>query len=110
MAYNEKLAERIRKVVLRRKGITEKKMFGGIAFLLLGKMFCGVLKDDLVARINPEDSETLLKKDGVRPMNFTGKSMKGFLFVSSNQYKTDKKLKGWIDRCMDFVVTLLDKK
>ena len=106
MAYDLKLTDRIRKTLARRKGITEKKMFGGLSFLLNGKMCCGVLKDILVVRVNPEDSDTLLKKPHVRPMDFTGKPMKGFLYISSGGYKTDKQLGNWLERSIDSVSSL----
>lgn len=110
MAYDEKLAERIRKTHGRRKGMTEKNMIGGVSFLLNGKMCCGVLKDVLVVRVNPDESDTLLKKPHVRPMDFTGRPMKGFLYVSSGGYKTDKQLSAWIERSIDFVSSLPTKR
>ena len=103
MAFDEKLADRIRKTIGRRKGISEKKMFGGLSFLLNGKMCCGVLKDILVVRVNPKESEMLLKKPYVRPMDFTGRPMKGFLYVSMNGYKTEKQLSEWVERSIDFL-------
>ena len=83
-----------------------KNMFGGISFLLKGKMCCGVLKDVLVVRVNPDESESLLKKPHVRPMDFTGKPMKGFLYISTGGYKTDKQLGSWVERSIDFVSSL----
>lgn len=109
MVYSTFLAERLRKLLNHRQGITEKAMFGGISFLLQGKMFCGVLKDDLVVRVDPKESNKLLKKPNVRPMDFTGKPMKGFLYVSQKGYDTDEKLKGWIHRCFTYVSSLLQK-
>ena len=106
MAYNEVLANRIRNAFGKKRGVTEKKMFGGLSFLLNGKMCCGVLKDILVVRVNPKDSDKLLKKQHVRPMNFTGRPMKGFLYISSGGYETDKQLGNWVERSID-VVSLL---
>ena len=103
MAFSEKLADRIRKTLGWRKGITEKKMFGGLSFLLNGKMCCGVLKDILVVRVNPKESDTFLKKPHVRPMDFTGRPMKGFLYVSTDGCKTEKQLSAWVERSVDFV-------
>ena len=103
MAYDEKLADRIRNILGRHKGITEKKMFGGLSFLLNGKMCCGVLKDMLVVRVNSKESDLLLKKPHVRPMDFTGRPMKGFLYVSMDGYKTEKQLSVWVERSVDFV-------
>ena len=105
MVYNEELADRIRKLLVHRKGITEKKMFGGLSFLLYGKMCCGVLKDILVVRVNPKEFEILIKKPYVRPMDFTGRPMKGFLYVSRNGYKAEKQLSVWIDHSVDFVLS-----
>ena len=110
MAYDLKLADRIRKTLGRRKGITEKNMFGGVSFLLNGKMCCGALKDVLVVRVNPDESESLLKKPYARPMDFTGRPMKGFLYVSSGGYKTDKQLGAWIERSIDFASSLPVKR
>ena len=92
------------------KGIKEKAMFGGISFLLNGRMFCGVLKDDLVVRVNPKEHEILAKKPGTRPMDFTGKPMKGFLYVNMKGYEKDKDLQEWIKQSFDFVSTLPEKK
>ena len=106
MAFDEKLADRIRKALGRRKGITEKKMFGGLSFLLKSKMCCGVLKDILVVRVNPKESGMLLKKPHVRPMDFTGHPMKGFLYVNKQGYKTEKQLSAWVERSVEFVSSI----
>ena len=110
MTYDEKLADRIRKTLGRRKGVVEKNMFGGVSFLLNGKMCCGVLKNILVVRVNPEQSDALLKKPHVRPMDFTGRPMKGFLYVSSDGYKTDKNLLRWVERGFDYAASLIFQK
>lgn len=110
MAYDEKLAGRIRAAVKGRQGITEKAMFGGVSFLSNGKMFCGVLKGDLVARVNPDESDALLKQRCVRPMDFTGRPMKGFLYIGPRGYKTVAQLNGWVNRTLHFVSTLPVKK
>ena len=99
MAYDEQLAERVRKALARRRNITEKKMFGGLSFLQNGKMLCGVLKDLLVVRLGPEEAGELLKKPHVRPMDFTGRAMKGFLYVERGGTKSAAQLAGWIGRC-----------
>ena len=106
MAYDEKLADRVRKMLGRRKGITEKKMFGGLSFLLNGKMCCGVLKGILVVRVDPQESDLLLKQPHIWPMDFTGRPMKGFLYVSADGCKTDQQLLEWVDRSIDFVSSL----
>ena len=110
MVYNEETANRMRKLILRHRGITEKKMFGGVSFLLKGKMCCGLIKDDLVIRINPDEQNRMLKKRGVRPMDFTGRPMKGFIYVDHSGYKTDKILYDWIKIGMNYVNTLKKSK
>ena len=103
MAYDEQLAERVRKSLARHRNITEKKMFGGLSFLQNGKMLCGVLKDLLVLRVGPEEAAKLLKKphgkSHVRPMDFTGRPMKGFVYVEPGGSQSAAQLRGWIDRC-----------
>ncbi len=106
--YNEETADRMKKLMRKHKGIKDKKMFGGVSFLLNGKMFCGLIKDDIVVRINPDDQH-LLKKRGVRLMDFTGKPMKGFIYVNPSGYKTDKILYEWMKTGMDFVATIKKK-
>ncbi|NDB52436.1 MAG: TfoX family protein, partial [Nitrosopumilaceae archaeon] len=95
MVYDEKLADRVRKSLKGKRNMTEKKMFGGIAFLLDGKMFCGIIKNDLVVRTGPEYYEKALTKPHASPMDFTGKPMKGFVYVAPNGCKTKKTLSEW---------------
>jgi len=106
MTYNEKLATMIRESLKGKRNITEKKMFGGLAFLLKGKMFCGVIKDDLVVRTGPKNYEKALAKSHSRPMDFTGKPMKGFVYVDPSGYETAKSLAEWIDFGINYVLEL----
>ncbi len=106
MAYDENLADRIRKVLARHKALTEKKMFGGVAFMLGGKMCCGVVKNDLVVRVGPEHHEEALAQPHARPMDFTGWPMKGFLFIGPAGYRTDEALAKWVKQAVEFVSTL----
>jgi TfoX/Sxy family transcriptional regulator of competence genes len=108
MACNLKLAERIRSQL---EGVPfiEKKMFGGIGFLLNGNMACGVNKDNLIVRINPEKQENLLKKPHAKPFDLTGKLMKGWLLIEANGFKTDKQLSAWVREGVEFASTLLPK-
>lgn len=106
MAYNEMLAARVRRALARRKGLSEKKMFGGVAFLLHGKMCCGVLNDDLVVRVGIEGYRRALNRPHARPMNFTGRALKGFVYVATHGHKTDKALRRWIEKAVDFVSSL----
>ncbi len=96
MAYNEPLAQRIRSLLARRQGMDERKMFGGVAFLLNGNMCCGVHKDDLIVRVAPEDYDAAVKRPHARVFDLTGKPMKGFILVSSKAYRSDETLKDWV--------------
>ncbi len=106
MAYEEKLVERIRKAVGPRSDVIEKKMFGGIAFLLDGKMFVGIVKDDLMVRVGPDRYEAALAEANVRPMDFTGRPMNGYVFVGPDGCRTQKAVGKWVRRGADFVATL----
>jgi len=106
MAYDDKLADRIRRAVAPRADVTEKKMFGGLAFLLDGKMFCGIVKDDLMVRVGPERYETALAEAHVRPMDFTGRPMNGYVFVGPGGSRTEKAIKKWVDQGVTFVAAL----
>lgn len=110
MAYDEKLAERVRKAIGKRKEVTEKKMFGGVAFLHEGRMFLGLIKDELMARVGPQTHEGALEEPGTRVMDFTGKPMVGYVFVAPKGYTSDADLKKWVKWTLDFVVALPAKK
>nr|WP_299381425.1 TfoX/Sxy family protein [Allomuricauda sp.] len=98
MAYNEELAARIRTAVsLFPETFTEKKMFGGIAFLYQGKMTVGPVKDDLMVRVIQDKMDAVLAQEHVRPMDFTGKPMKEFIFVSPKGFQTEEQLHYWIE-------------
>ncbi len=101
MAYNEQLAERIRDYLNHRKGLEEKRMFGGLCFMLNGHMCCGIEKDRLMVRVLPDRYETLLKKPHAREMDFTGKPLKGFLFISEAGYRTAAGLAGWLGEAVE---------
>lgn len=109
MAYDEKLAGRVRGLLVRRKGVAEKKMFGGLCFLLKGKMFCGVLKEDLVARVGPEKYQAALARPHVRPMDFTGRPIKGFVFVGPGGCLTEQSLSNWLTPALEYASTLPPK-
>jgi hypothetical protein len=106
MAYDELLAERIRRTVGQRSRVSEKKMFGGLAFLLGGKMFCGIVKDDLVVRVGPERYEEALGRPHVRPMDFTGRPMNGYVFVAPAGCSTEKAVSAWVATAAKFVSSL----
>lgn len=110
MAYDEALAERVRRALKSEAQITEKKMFGGVAFLLEGKMSLGILGKDLVVRVNPQEQDKLLLYPHVRPMDFTGRPMKGFLYVAPKATASGAGLASWIKRSLAFAKTLPAKK
>ncbi len=110
MAYDEKLADRIRVVLKGKKGITAKKMFGGVAFLVDGKMFVGVQKDELMARVGPENHNKAVSQKHARPMDFTGKPMVGFIYVKPAGIKTKAVLAKWVGWCEDYARALPKKK
>jgi TfoX/Sxy family transcriptional regulator of competence genes len=102
MAYNEILAQRIREALPAPSKVEEKKMMGGLTFMVNGKMCVGILRDDLMARLDPEVYETALTKKGCREMDFTGKPMKGFVFISPEGTKRKADLDYWIGLALDF--------
>jgi TfoX/Sxy family transcriptional regulator of competence genes len=109
MAYDETLAERIRTALARRKNIEEKKMFGGICFLLNGNMLVGVWKEFLIARLGPEQGEEALLEPHVKEFDITGKPMKGWVMIEPEGVEDDDKVKDWIQRAIKFVGKLLRK-
>lgn len=110
MAYNVKLAERITKLLKARKGVVEKKMFGGICYMFKDKMISGIVEDKLMIRCMREDYDILLKKPHAGVMTFTGKPMKGFLYVAPDGIKTDKQLQKWLDVGIEFALMSPPKK
>jgi len=109
MAYNETLAARIRKSLGRKKGITEKKMFGGIGFLLNGNTCVGVWKESMIVRLDPDDTEAALRESHVKPFDITGRAMKGWVLVEPDGIGEDAELKQWIQVATKFVGTLPKK-
>ena len=110
MAYDEGLAERIRGALDGENGITEKKLFGGVAFLRRGKMFVGIVKNDLMVRVGPDAYADALKKPFARPMDFTGKPMAGYVFVAPKGTTEDDVLEDWVRRGLKFASTLPAEK
>ena len=110
MAYDEGLAERIQQILMDRACVLQKKMFGGLAFMLNDYMFCGVTNDELMARVGPDNYAESLAKEHVREMDFTGRSMKGYVFVAPEGVESDQELAYWVDLCAEFVLTLPPKK
>jgi len=103
MPYNETLTNRIEKSLLEKEVVFEsKKMFGGMAFMINDKMCVGVLNDQIMLRVVEEHYETLLEENGVNPMNFTGKTMKGFLFIDPEASQTETQLNKWLNYGLEF--------
>jgi TfoX/Sxy family transcriptional regulator of competence genes len=109
MAYDPSLATRVRELVAGRKGVTEKAMFGGLAFLLDGKMFCGVLGNEILARVGPDSHDAAMAKPDVRIMDFTGRPMRGYVFVGPRAISTNAELSRWVNDCAAHAATLPDK-
>lgn len=110
MAFDEKLADRIRAIVGKDQRVAEKRMFGGVAWMLAGNMFVGVSKDDLMVRVGPDAHDDAMREPHVRIMDFTGRPMRGYVFVGAAGLKTDEALAKWIARATKFVTTLPVKK
>lgn len=110
MAYDEALAERIRTHLAPgawgAASITEKKMFGGVAWMVQGNMAVGIVKDDLMVRVGPDAFESALKKKHARPMDFTGRPMKGYVYVAPAGVKTEASLTPWLERGVEFAMSL----
>ena len=103
MAYNEKLADRTREIIAEtHKKVEEKKMFGGLCFMVNDKMCVGVEKERLMVRLDPALFDEVINKEGCKPMDFTGKVMKGFVFVDETALKTKKQLDYWVQLALAF--------
>ena len=102
MAYNEQLADRVREILVDQPLIEEKEMMGGVAFMVNHKMCVGVLKEDLMARIDPEIYVEVMEKHGCREMDFTGRPMKGFVMISPEGTTRQKDLEYWIQLALEF--------
>ena len=103
MPFDEFLAERISTILkTKTKHFEEKKMFGGICFMVKDKMCLGVVKNDLMARVDPEEYSELLNVHGAREMDFTKRPMKGFIYVDPESLDTSEQLEFWIDKCLDY--------
>jgi TfoX/Sxy family transcriptional regulator of competence genes len=103
MAFDEKLAERIRRRLARRKGVVEKKMFGGVGFMLNDRLAVGVWKDSLIVRISPEDGDDAIKEPHVRPFDIARRPMKGWIMVGPDGLTDDRQLGAWIQQATKFV-------
>jgi TfoX/Sxy family transcriptional regulator of competence genes len=109
MTYDEKLADRVRRAIGPQDGVAEKKMFGGICFLFRGNMCFGVLRDDLIVRVGPHQFDRALAEPHARPMDLTGRPMKGMVYVGPGGYESDDDLAGWVRRGVEFAGSLPPK-
>ena len=107
MTYDPTLADRVRRVLATKPGISEKAMFGGLAFMLEDKMCCGIIQQDLVVRLGPARYEEALWEPHVRPMDFTGKPLTGYVYVAPAGVEAPEALEKWVAAGTDFVATLL---
>jgi TfoX/Sxy family transcriptional regulator of competence genes len=110
MAFDEGLAERIRDTLADIPGVTERRMFGGLAFMLHGNMFVGVVGSTLMARVGPDRHATALRRAHAREMDFTGRPMKGYVYVDEAGTANDADLADWVGACRGYVATLPPKR
>jgi TfoX/Sxy family transcriptional regulator of competence genes len=110
VAYDEGVAQRVREALEAYPAVIEKRMFGGLAFMLNGHMCIGVLRHDLMVRVGPEQYPECLKLPHARPMDFTGQPLTGFLFVDEKGFESDKDLLAWVRRATGFVTSLPPKR
>jgi TfoX/Sxy family transcriptional regulator of competence genes len=110
MAYDEGLAERIRSLLDEEPGLSEKRMFGGVAFLVRGHMGVGIVQDKLMIRVGPESYDRVLRERHARQMDFTGRPMKGFVYVVPEGYESDADLRRWVDLGVGYAQSLPAKE
>ena len=106
MPYDQELAERVREAFRGRRGVEEKRMFGGLAFMFRGHMCCGVVGGDLMVRVGPKEYENALREPNARPMDFTGRPLTGFVYVSPQGHARRPSLQKWVQRSVRFAESL----
>ena len=109
MAFDEHLAGRVRGYLEARTDLGERKMFGGLCFLVRGNMCCGLVGSDLMLRLGNDGAEAALSEPGVRPMDFTGRPLRSMVYVSANAIEDDGDLESWLDRALTFALSLPPK-
>jgi TfoX/Sxy family transcriptional regulator of competence genes len=109
MAYDEQLVERVRAAIGEQPGLDEKRMFGGVGFLVRGNMACGVNKDRLIVRVGPHAYQEALARTHVEPFDMTGRAMTGWVIVAPPGYATDEVLQDWVDKGVAFALSLPSK-
>ena len=106
MAYDEGLAQRVREALEGQSRLVERKMFGGIAFMVQGNIACGVMNDELIVRVGPDQYSAALAKPHTRVFDFTGRPMKGFVVVTSKGHASDEALEEWVRQGVQFALSL----
>ena len=106
MAYDESLAQRVREQMSELPGYVEKKMFGGVGFMLHGNMACGVNGTDLIVRVGPERYESALAEPHTRPFDMTGRPMRGWVVVIAEGYEADEDLQAWVQQGVEYALSL----
>jgi TfoX/Sxy family transcriptional regulator of competence genes len=109
MSYDEKTAERVRRILAVRGDVVEKKMFGGLCFMVNGSMCCGLTNAALMVRVGPDHHDDALAEPHARPMDFTGRPLAGMVYVDPKGYEIDEALAGWVKRGVDFTSALTAK-
>lgn len=109
MAFDEGLAQRVRGALADRPDLSERKMFGGLCFMLGGNMCCGIVGEELMLRVGPERYETVLARPHAREMDFTGRALRGMVYVAANGLDTDEALTGWLEPAVTFAGALPPK-
>ncbi len=106
MTYDQQLAGRVRQVLSDQADVVEKKMFGGLTFMLQGNMCCGVTEKRLMVRVGPDRYDDALRQAGASPMDFTGKPLRGFVYVAPEACESEADLAAWVDRARQFTLSL----
>ncbi|KPJ90996.1 MAG: RNA methyltransferase [Gemmatimonas sp. SG8_17] len=106
MSHSDTLVRRVREALADQAAVVEKKMFGGLTFMLRGNMCCGVAGERLVVRVGPDRYEQALARPGVSPMDFTGKPLKGFVYVASDALASQEDLQAWVEEAKHFALSL----
>jgi TfoX/Sxy family transcriptional regulator of competence genes len=110
MGYDLKTAERIRRILSSRSDVAEKRMVGGLSFAVGGSMCCGVTGNALMVRVGAEARDRMLARPHVRPMEFAGRALAGFVLIDPEGFRTDAALAAWVQRGLDFAATLPAKR
>lgn len=109
MAFSEEVTERLRGLLTMIPGVSEKKMFGGIAFMVNGNMCCGVIGDELIVRLDPDEYDEAIARPHAREFDFSGKPMRGWIYVEAGGFETEKQLGDWVQMGVDFALGLPKK-